>query len=414
MKSETVISSDLRRDGLMFKLQTHYDVMVVGAGPAGLMAARKAAEGGADTLLLEKERRLGVKPCGEGVSLSTLADAGLGFTGRYAVHTVRGAHVVAPDGVGEVTLNATDFTAAGRGGGTIIDKPVFLEELAAKAVASGVQLVISARVEDIEMSEEDVAVSYSVMGQRTVSRAKVVIGCDGVGSLVAKKYFSRPSYELVSGLQYVMANCEFPEEDMLYFYFGSQVAPRGYVWVFPRGEGYANVGLGVRGAPAKPYLDKFVHAHPEVFRSSTVIGIGAATIPVGGLVSPMAADRLLLAGDAAGQVIPLTGGGIHASLMGGALAGQVAAESIEVGDQSARFLKAYEERYRDPWGRRIERSLKAMRTMEKLSDDDLNGLASVLTGEDILDLANGLNTVRVAAKLLKHPAFALKVAKALA
>lgn len=398
----------------MFELQERYDVIVVGAGPAGLMAARKAAEGGANTLLLEKERRLGVKPCGEAVSLSTLKDAGLSSTGRFAVHPIRGAHAVAPDGVSKVTLDVTDFSSAGRGGGMIIDKPVFLEELAAKAVASGAQLVISARVENIERSEEDVAVSYSVMGQKTASRAKVVIGCDGVGSLVAKKYFPRSGYELVSGLQYVMANCEIPEEDMLCFYFGSQVAPRAYLWVFPKGEGYANVGLGVRGASAKPYLDRFIHRHPEIFESSTVIGVAAATLPVSGIVSPMVADRLMLAGDAAGQVIPVTGAGIHASLMGGALAGGIAAESMEAGDQSAPFLKAYEERYHDPWSQRIGRSLRVMRALEKLSDDDLNQLATVLTGEDVMDLANGLNVTRVAAKLLKHPIFAIKVAKALA
>ncbi|MDH5703454.1 MAG: NAD(P)/FAD-dependent oxidoreductase [Aigarchaeota archaeon] len=398
----------------MFKLEARYDVIVIGAGPAGLMAARKTAEGGANTLLLEKERSLGVKPCGEAVSLSTLADAGLSTTGRHTVHKVRGAHVIAPDGVGKVTLDTTQFSGAGRGGGMIIDKPVFLEELAAKAVASGAQLAISARVEDVERSEEDVAVNYSVMGRKTVSRAKVVIGCDGVGSLVAKKYFNRQGYELVSCLQYLMTNCNIPDEDMLCFYFGSQVAPRAYVWVFPKGEGYANVGLGVRGAQAKPYLDKFIHGHSEMFESSTVIGIGAATLPVGGVVLTTAADRLMLAGDAAGQVIPVTGGGIHTSIMGGALAGEVATESLEAGDQSSRFLKAYEERYRDPWGQRIERSLKVLRVLEKLGDDDLNELASVLTGDDIMDLANGLNITRVAAKLFRHPIFALKVAKALA
>jgi len=397
----------------MFKLEAHYDVIVIGAGPAGLMAARKAAEGGANTLLLEKERSLGVKPCGEAVSLSTLADAGLSATGRHTVHKVRGAHVVAPDGVSKVTLDATDFSAAGRGGGMIIDKPVFLEELAAKAVGSGVQLAISAKVDDIERSDEDVAVSCSVMGRRTVSGAKVVIGCDGVGSIVAKKYFNRRGYELVSCLQYIIANCEILEEDMLYFYFGSQVAPEAYLWVFPKGDGYANVGLGVRGAQAKPYLDKFVRGHPEMFGSSTVIGIGAAILPISGLVPTMATERLLLAGDAAGQVIPVTGAGIHTSLVGGAIAGEVAAESLEAGDQSARFLKAYEERYADPWSQRIERSLRVLRAIEKLPDNDLNELASVLTGEDILDLANGLNVTRVAAKLLKHPIFALKVAKAL-
>ncbi len=151
-----------------------------------------------------------------------------------------------------------------------------------------------------------------------------------------------------------------------------------------------------------------------MFGSSTVIGIGAATLPVGGLVPAMADDRLLLAGDAAGQVVPLTGAGIHAGLAGGALAGEVAAESLEAGDQSARFLRAYEERYRDPWGQRIERSLRARRALEKLGDDDLNKLANFLTGEDVMDLANGLNVTRVAAKLLKHPVFALKVARALA
>jgi len=82
-------------------------------------------------------------------------------------------------------------------------------------------------------------------------------------------------------------------------------------------------------------------------------------------------------------------------------------------DVSLKALLEYPTRYENPWGSRIRRSLKALRAIEKLKDEELNMLADVLSGEDVVDLANGWDVLRVAVKLMKHPVLALKVARML-
>jgi len=121
----------------------------------------------------------------------------------------------------------------------------------------------------------------------------------------------------------------------------------------------------------------------------------------------------MLVGEAAGQVIPLTGGGIHTSIAGGKIAAEVAAKALEAGNLSEKALSEYRSKYDEYWGRKIRDSLKALHVIEKLSDDELNQLADILTGEDIVNLANGENVAKVALKLLKHPVFSIKLARVL-
>jgi len=165
----------------------------------------------------------------------------------------------------------------------------------------------------------------------------------------------------------------------------------------------------VRGAPAKPYLDRFIERHSEMFGGAQVVEVKAAPVPIGGQVSRIHGEGVMLCGDAAGQVIPLTGGGIHSSIVAGKIAGELAGRSIAEGRRSfPEYPKSYA-----PWSERIYRSLTALRLIENLEDGDLNMLAEVLDGRDIVDLANGFDLARVGAKLSKHPAFAERLGKAL-
>jgi digeranylgeranylglycerophospholipid reductase len=161
------------------------------------------------------------------------------------------------------------------------------------------------------------------------------------------------------------------------------------------------------------YLKAFVKRHPDLFERAKVVDVGAAAVPVGGMLKSFVADRLMLCGDSAGQVIPLTGGGIHSSIAAGKIGGEVAGKAVLRGDVSLRALLEYPARYEDPWGSRIRKSLKALRAIEELKDEELNMLADVLSGEDVVDLANGWDLLKVAAKLMKHPVLALKVARML-
>lgn len=383
--------------------------MVIGGGPAGLMASRFAAKQGVEVLLLEAKDVFGLKPCGEGVSSACFRTAELSPSSDVVLEEVRGFEVYAPDETKRVRL-----VSEGEVQGYIIDKRAFLGKMAEVAEDSGVEVLTSTRVEDVEVSSSEVIARASGKEGKLVVRAKLAMGCDGYASIVARKFFDRSNYELIPCVQYRMRNVKLPHDDILMFYVGNNVAPGGYAWVFPRGEKVANVGLGARWrGSAIDYLKAFVRRHREMFEGAEVVEFGAAAVPVGGMLKSIVADRLMLCGDSAGQVIPLTGGGIHSSIAAGRICGEVAGRAVARGDVSAQALREYPDRYEEPWGSRIKRSLRALRVIERLSDEELNMLAGVLSGEDVVSLANGLDLVKVAIKLMKNPVLALKVARGL-
>jgi digeranylgeranylglycerophospholipid reductase len=380
-----------------------YDVIVVGAGPAGLMASRRAAEEGAATLLLERENSLGKKPCGEAVSISTLKDAGV--RGRKFIRNrVEIFRVHAPDEKRYVDIHSRKLGTAG----FVIEKALFLKELAFLAVRRGVEVRVGTPLLDLRREEGGWKVLVRAGGERRTLRGKILIGCDGVNSVVARRTLGSRNQEIIPCFQYKMVNCGVEDPHTLEVYLGREVAPGGYVWVFPKDGGEANVGIGVRGAPAKPYLDRFLSSHPELFGRAGVVEAGAAPVPIGGQLERVVGEGVMVCGDAGGQVIPMTGGGIHSSLVAGGLAGEVAGKAV----RGEAVLEEYPRRYGE-WSERISRSLKVLRLIEKLSDGELNQLAGILTGQDVVDLANGTNLKRVGRKLLRHPRFALRLARGL-
>ena len=380
-----------------------YDVIVVGAGPAGLMASRRAAEGGARTLLLERENSLGRKPCGEAVSISTLKDAGVRGK-KFIRNRVEIFRVHAPDEEKYVDIHSRKLGTAG----FVIEKGLFLKELAYLAVRKGVEVRMGTPLLDLKREEDGWRVLVKSGGERKTLGGKIVIGCDGVNSLVARRALGNRNQEIIPCFQYKMVNCGVGDPHTLEVYLGREVAPGGYVWIFPKDGGEANVGIGVRGAPAKPYLDRFLSSHPELFGKAGVVEVGAAPVPVGGEIEKVVGEGVMVCGDAGGQVIPLTGGGIHSSVVAGKVAGEVAGEAVRDGTGLEEYPRRYEE-----WSERISRSLKVLRLIEKLSDKELNQLADLLTGQDVVDLANGTNLKRVGRKLLRHPHFALRLARGL-
>src|SRR2546425_10568830 len=124
-----------------------------------------------------------------------------------------------------------------------------------------------------------------------------------------------------------MTDCVVADESKLEIYVGHEKAPAGYIWVFPKGKGDANVGIGVKGAGAKVLLDKFIENHPQAFGSAKIERTLAAPVPVGGEAESYVADNMMLCGDAASQVIRLKGAGIHTGLVAETSDGRGAAAS---------------------------------------------------------------------------------------
>ena len=378
--------------------EKRFDVIVVGAGPAGVSAAKSAAGVGAKTLLLEMNWRImAMKPCGMAVSRETLKTAEV-EPSPSLIHNEAYAIVYAPN-MKSIKLHGTGY---------LINKTMLLQEIACQAAERGAEIHVGERV----LSVRRVDKLMKVETNRGVYETSVVIGADGYNSTVAKCLGIREKSEPIPTIQCIMAGCRIKDPHAVRFYLGNEIAPKGYAWIFPWNEKVAEVGIGVRGAPIKPYLDKFIKMFEDELGRAQIIDYRGAPVPVGGVISEFIQDNAILIGDAAGMVIPLTGGGIHSSISSGLAAGEVSGKAALEGDVSKNRLMEFVEKYR-PWLTRIRRSLKVLRVLENLSDEDLNLLAEVLEERDIIDLANGLEILRVARKLLKHPRLAVKLAKPL-
>ncbi len=282
--------------------------------------------------------------------------------------------------------------------------------MAGRARDAGAEIWYKSPVENVERRNKGVEIACkSETGFETIS-AKVVVGCDGSGSILARRFFPRKDYQTITAMQYSMTNCKVEDESKLEIYVGHEKAPSGYVWVFPKGKGEANVGIGIKGSGAKLLLDKFVENHERALGSAKIESTLAAPVPVGGEVANYVDDNMMLCGDAAGQVIPLTGAGIHTGLVAGKIAGEEAASAALNGTTGSEHLKRYRDRFDRIWADRIANSLKALDSFERFSDPELNIITGLLEGQDLVDMANGVSPTRAVGLLARHPLLAMKVA----
>ncbi len=380
--------------------QYNCDVLIVGAGPAGSMAARTAAEKGVDVIILEEHEVPGTPVyCAEGLSIVGITDGGLEPVSPYVSQQINTARVFAPNG------KTLDLTSDNWKGYTL-DRQVFDRTLAENAVKAGAKLMTETRATDvIKDGKKIVGVKAVKAGEELEFYAKVVIGADGHWSIIRRRAgLQRYFPDFVTCAQYQLGGLDLEDPTANEFYMGSKYAPGGYAWVFPKSKSVANVGLGVRKTHSRApieYLKDFCANDPR-FRNAKIIKINGGICPVSGTLDKITLDGLILVGDAAGMLVPMTGAGIHSGIESGKMAGRVAAEAIQEGDVSEKRLNQYRAEFDKYWGKRIKESGRVLEMLDKFADDDLNTLADVINNDDILALANGENVAIALAGIVKR------------
>ena len=336
-----------------------YDLIVVGAGPGGSVAAWAAAEAGLSVLLLEKRQEIGSPVrCAEGVPYESL----LGFLEPepdWISAEVDRAQIVASF-AGDVLERWH-----GSGGlGYVLERRVFDRVQAERAIAAGAQ--VRAKMPAVGLLREDGLVKGVVaewQGQQVEIGASVVIAADGVESRIGAWAGLDTQLSLEDTMvcaQYLLSGIDW-DPACLGYWIDEAVAPGGYAWVFPKGEGLANVGLGVQAdrgeETALNCLNRFIEQEHALSPGSPVTLV-VGNVPVALPCSRLAIDGLMLVGDAARQVDPLTGGGIINAMTAGRLAAQAAADALAVGDVSVQGLAGYQEQANRLLGQRLARSYR--------------------------------------------------------
>ncbi|MCX6778300.1 MAG: NAD(P)/FAD-dependent oxidoreductase [Candidatus Micrarchaeota archaeon] len=391
-------------------MNDNYDVMVVGAGPAGSSAAKHAAEGGASVLLVDRKKEFGVPVrCGEGVGSHWLKELGISISDRSVCARIKGAKLVSPDLKSSVTISTPETM------GYVLDRKVFDRELAIDAARAGAETALKTEV--VGVTKNNGKVTGAILeydGKKTEVKSKILIAADGGESLVARMAGINTLatlYDSDFGVEYEMANVEC--EGLIEIYFGKSWAPRGYAWVFPKGEDVANVGVGI-GGMEKPnaihYLNKFLEL--DRFKKAQPVALKAGIIPVGAPCRQLVADGLMVVGTSAHQVDPIHGGGICLAIDAGNIAGKVAAKCVGEGKSDAKALSEYEKTWRSAREKKLLRRLLLRKVLEELNDDDYNAAIGCLNDADVGKLLDG-NYAPVAGKVLTARPQLLRALKAL-
>jgi digeranylgeranylglycerophospholipid reductase len=354
------------------------DVLVIGAGPAGSSAAKHAALGGANVILIDKKSEIGApKRCAEGVSKGGLEKLGIQPSSRWVTKELDGVRLVSPNGT-NVWLTSDEIQLPEAG--YILERKVFDKHMAMDAARAGARIRVKTLAHGMRKDGDGYIVTCEHMGELFEIKAKIIIAADGPESRVARwagLKTATKAKNMESGIQFEMCNVEMEKQDVIEFYFGS-VAPGGYAWIFPKGEDIANVGLAV----IAPDTDKAAYDHLLEFvancpatQNAQAVELNVGGDPVGGMPKKIYADNILVVGDAAGQVNPLTGGGIISGMTGGMHAGITAAEAIAEDDFSEKRLKQYDKDVRDDIGHEIDKYLKVKDFALSLSDEELDSVA---------------------------------------
>ena len=393
-----------------------FDVLVVGAGTAGCLAAKTAAEKGLKVCIIDSKNKenIGAKICGDALGEHHLKTLGLEKPkGDELEKKIEGVQIFSPDLNTVFTIEDKDFV------GYILNRRLFGQWLLNKAIDKGALLMESTQfLEPVFDGGFVVGGKVKSAGKTIQLMSKVVVDASGFAGAVRQKLPNEMGIENkienedVEACYREIRQLKQEDENTKYceIYLNSEVAPGGYTWIFPKRGAKVNVGLGIcmRGKFPNPkkQLYKHILSKPQ-FEGSLLLSGGAWWDPTRRPLDNMVGNGVILTGDAASLVNPIHGGGIGPSMLSGFFAGKKIAEALEDGEPTQSSLWGYNRMYMDSYGKK-QASLDIFRMfLISSNDEDLNyGMNyKLVTENDVLKASMGdefhLNVTEAATRVFR-------------
>ncbi len=356
-------------------MRSKTDIAVIGAGPAGLFSGLTAAKLGAEVVICEEHKEVGLPDhCAGHISTSGLERLGLSVPAKAVENEIKGAVFYSPSGH-EFRVRLPHPVTC------VINRAVFDRYLAQLAEKAGAELLLKTRAESLLQSDGSFVRGVRLKGGQELA-SNVVVDAEGCASIFLKqcglKTFNGSA--IVNAVNCVADNIEDVENDIVEVYLGQQYAFGLFAWIIPRRDGSAKVGLATSVGNVQEHLKHFLKAHPIAHRKlvrSTLKDFSYHIIPLGGPIPKTYHGGFLAVGDAASQVKPTTGGGVIMGLTCGKMAGEVTYQAVRQSDFSEDFLSQYQDR----WTKAIGFDMAVMRQirlmLNRLSDSQLDRIISL-------------------------------------
>ncbi len=328
-----------------------------------MRVAQKSAKAGYDTLVLEEHTSIG-KPvqCAGLVSPKVIE-----MTDTDSVYQWSQTAQVNPPRSEPLEIWSAEPKAA------ILDRSKFDREMVEKAVKDGARVELKARVLDTRKKDKR-TVTYRKNGKKEIVSADIVIGADGPSSIVRRKAGLNPPKEMLPGIQAIVG----VEPDGIQIFLGHDVAPGFFGWEIPHPSGTL-IGLATNEGFAFDHLNKLMEKR---FVEDNILGYQAGSIPLGNMKESVR-DSLMIVGDAACQIKPLSGGGLYTGLRGADYCSEVLIDSLEEGNTSQERLQEYHDLWQKDIGKEISKGIWMRRIFQKFSDKNIDDLIDSLRKEKI-------------------------------
>ncbi|MFW9832659.1 MAG: NAD(P)/FAD-dependent oxidoreductase [Candidatus Thorarchaeota archaeon] len=356
-----------------------FDAIIVGAGPAGILAATKIAENGHSVIVLEEHEKVGEPDhCAGLLSASGLNALKLRPPEEVIQNTVAGARIHSPSG-------HSIFIERGRREAFIIDRRRFDSWLAERATDLGVKIVTGSRVKEISHSKKG---TQTIKTDNQSLQSKVVVIAEGVRSVLAKSvgFPTIPKQSRLPAYQYEIERIEI-EGDLVEMFYGRQLAPGFFAWIIPIGERKARVGLAAR-TKSKIRLDSALLHHPIIGErlkdGKKIRGMGG-TVIVGQPNQKLSTDGMVIVGDTAGMVKATTGGGVIIGGLTARIAGETINEALQANDTSQKMLSRYDKTCKSRYYQELKTMFYTQKVLASLTD---KGIDSVVRDANNLGLLN--------------------------
>ena len=400
-----------------------YDLIIVGAGPAGTSAALYGNRLGLQTLLLDKSKFPRDKTCGDalsGKSVKILEDLNL----------VEGVNKLDGSLIKRIIFANPKHSECE----LLLDKSLNKDHISHGYVIPRItfdnyMLEQAKKVADVEEGffvkdllfddKRVVGVSGKTdSGDRKEYRANIVLGADGPNSIVSKK---AGLYQMGMDHTAVGIRCYYENvkdlTDQIELHYVEEINP-GYFWIFPAGKNRANIGVGLLKSIVKKESRKLSEIMTKIIESdhfkdrfSDAVPIEKPTgwnLPLGSIKRKNHGEGFLLLGDAAGLVDPFTGEGIGNAMVSGQIAAETAAQAKEKNDFSKKYLKKYDKKLWDHLGSELNTSARLLKLAR--SKSLLNFVIDrAARSEKVRNIISGMLANEIPKTELSNPLFYLKI-----
>ena len=351
------------------------DFVVIGGGPAGSYCASKLSHKGYRTIQLEEHGTIG-KP----VECTGLVSKRVEKMVKTAsiINRVHGANIYFPGG-SHISIGKEEETI-------VLERDRFDQDVSAMSVSSGTDLKLNARVINIEKEPDAMKITFRENGNIREIRCQGVIGADGANSITRKILFPGQRFRRIVSAYQIEGLKRLEDQDRVNVYLGSEFSTGYFAWNTPAGN-FSRLGTAGFGLSRQKFMSLY-----RKFMNPDKVTITGGPIPISHLRKPYD-ERVLLIGDAAGIVKPLSGGGIYTGMVSGERAAEAMNIAYENEDFSERSLARYNRLWKETLGKELTRDYYIQKLYARMTDSAFDKIGEALSSPKMNELISRIGDI---------------------